>query len=155
MTTLVYDRLNKVIGVDSRNTDAADQGYSVNKIERLQNGSFFLGSGHCYSINMFKRWADTGFNEDEFPDWSFLLEDTDKYGLSCLVISADGSTVILFDDELTPMIVEDDIVAAGSGGAFAKAALMAGATMERAVEIAIELDVNSGGPVRTYRIGVH
>lgn len=153
MTTIAYDRRTKTIGADSRNTDGSDQIFSINKIERLSDGrGFFLGSGHCYSIALAKAWADTGFDPKKFPDWTFLLENKDEYGLSCLIISSDGNKVILFDDELTPMVVEDDIITTGSGGIAAKAALMAGATMEQAIEIAIHCDNNSGLPVRTYRI---
>lgn len=42
--------------------------------------------------------------------------------------------------------------AIGSGGAIARAAMMAGATCQRAVRIATEIDALSGGRVRTYRL---
>lgn len=80
-------------------------------------------------------------------------DKAEDYGMSCLVISADGETVTLIDNEMTPVVVEDEIVATGSGGIAAKAARLAGATVERAVEIAIMCDVNSGGPVRIHTIG--
>lgn len=152
MTTLVYDRRTKTIGVDSRNTDSSAQGFSINKIERISGGRYFLGSGHCYTINLAKQWADANFSEEAWPDFSPIRDDEDKFGMSCLIISEDGEKVILLDSELIPMEVFDDIVATGSGGMFAKAALLAGATIQKAIEIAIELDVNSGYPVRVERI---
>jgi hypothetical protein len=152
MTTLVYDRRTKTIGVDSRDTDSSGQCFSVDKIERISGGRYFLGSGHCYTINLAKRWADSNYSEEEWPDFSPIRDDEEKYGMSCLIISEDGEHVTLLDSELVPMEVFDDIVATGSGGMIAKAAILAGASVERAIEIAIELDTNSGGPVRLHRI---
>jgi hypothetical protein len=128
--------------------------FLVNKIERLTDGRFFLGSGHLLTINQMYRWADVNFLEDRRPDFSELVgENADDYSSSCIIISKDGSIVSIIDDEMTPYVVEDDIITAGSGGSVARGALAAGATMEEAINIAIKYDSNSGGPVRTHVIG--
>lgn len=122
-----------------------------NKIEHLANGLIFLGAGHCYPMSKVKYWASKNFAEAHRPSFDELFaEDKDEYSMSCLIISADGERVILMDDEITPTEVLDEIVAVGSGGPYARAALRAGASMEEAINIAIEYDGNSGGPVRTY-----
>lgn len=153
MTTLIYDRSVKTIGVDSRNTDDSGQLFVTDKIELLTNGVYFLGSGHCYTICLAREWAQADFDPDKRPDFEVLFgEKAEDYGMSCLVISADGNEVTLIDNEMTPIVVKDEVVATGSGGIAAKAARLAGASIERAVEIAILCDVNSGGPVRTHTI---
>lgn len=153
MTTLLYDRRIKGIAVDSKNTDSGGQVFITNKIERLDDGSFFLGSGHLLGIGKAKRWANKGFLEKHRPEFGYLISDPDEYGFSCIVISEDGMTVTMIDDELEPYEVLDELVATGSGGASARAARAAGATLHEAVEIAIKYDSNSGGPVRVHHIG--
>lgn len=154
MTTCAYNRNTKTIGVDSRNTDDSGSVFMMNKIELLTDGRFFLGSGHCLTINAAKQWADSNYAEHKRPEAFALLrgEDREDYGMSCLIISKDGEEIILLDSEETPTEILDDIVAVGSGGAYARGALAAGAKMEEAIDIAIRYDGNSGGPVRTHKI---
>lgn len=122
-----------------------------NKIEHLESGWIFLGSGHCLTIDKVKQWARAGLHPDHRPDFEELLGDrADDFAMSCLLISPTGEKVILVDDEMAPTEVLDDIIAVGSGGPLARAARAAGAEPEQAVEIAIRYDGNSGGPVRTY-----
>lgn len=155
MTTLLYDRPTRTIGVDSRNTDSAAQAFTCKKIEVMGNGNYFLGSGHLFTIAAAKRWAETGFDEEERPEFGVMFDSElrEDYGFSCLIISADGEHTWLFDDELEPIEIFDEIIGLGSGGCPARAARMAGATVAQAVEIAILCDSNSGGPVVTHTIG--
>lgn len=152
MTTLLYDRPTKTIGVDSKNTDAGGQMFLVDKIERLTDGRFFLGSGHLYTINTAREWAENHFNTDLRPEFGVMFSDPEEYGFSCIIISQDGERVTMIDDEMTPYEVLDDVIGTGSGGIAARAARLGGATVEQAVEIAIRCDSNSGGPVRTHTI---
>lgn len=140
--------------MDSRNTDDSGTVFLTDKIERLPDGRFFLGSGHCLLISAAKAWATKNYAEHDRPEAFELLrgEKAEDYGMSCLIISTDGEEVILLDSEETPIEVLDEFVAAGSGGAYARAALAAGANMQRAIEIAIQFDGNSGGPVRLHKI---
>lgn len=153
MTTLLYDRTTKTIAVDSKNTDSGGQGFLCNKIERLRDGRFFLGSGHLLTIGKARRWAEAYFEEDERPEFGELFTDeSGEFGFSCIIISPDGEKVIIVDDEMEPWEALDEIVATGSGGQAARAARLAGATPERAVEIAVICDSNSGGPVVVHQI---
>ncbi len=154
MTTLLYDRTIKTIGVDSRNSDDTGQTFTCNKIERLEDGRYFLGSGHLLTIGVARRWADANFDEEERPDWGVMFDTDlrDDFGFSCLVISKDGKQTWLLDNEMEPIEIFDDIIGLGSGGGYAAAARMAGASIDRSIEIAILKDTNSGGPVRTHKI---
>jgi hypothetical protein len=151
VTTLLVDRTIKAIAVDSKNTDESGQVFLVDKIERLGNGDFFLGSGHLLGIAKCKRWANQGFAEKYRPEFGELFTDnSDDFGFSCIIVAKDFSKITMVDTEMEPYDVLDEIVGTGSGGGYAKAARLAGATMPMAVEIAIACDSNSGGPVRTF-----
>lgn len=152
MTTCVYDRRTKTIAADTQNTDSAQTIYRVAKIERLKNGSYFLGSGNCFTIGITKRWAETGFAESKRPEYGVMFEDPDEYGFSCLVISQDGNTITLIDNEMQPTLILDDYAAVGSGGAFAIGALDAGATVEQALDIACQRDSSTSHPVHVVKL---
>lgn len=152
MTAIVYDRRNKVIVADSQNTDRGGMMFRMNKIERLPNGDYFMGAGNCYTIGITKRWAETGFDEDERPEYGALFADPDEYTFSCLVVSKDGATVTLIDDEMQPLEVMDDYVAIGSGAAYCIGALDAGASALRAVEIACDRDGSVSRPIHQMQL---
>lgn len=155
MTTIVFSRPHGVIAADSRNTDSSGAVFKVRKIERLENGRYFLGAGHLYTIGLARDWAESDFSEDERPDFSVLFgEKAEDYSFSCLVVSEDGRIAVLVDDEMQAEPVLDDYLAIGSGAAYAIGALEAGATPEEAVRIAIDHDGNSGGPVQIESVGV-
>lgn len=150
MTTIVYDKRNKVIAADSRNTDNGGARWLVDKIETLPDGSFVLGAGHLYTIAACKHWAKSGFAETKRPDFTFFLEDMEDRDFSVLHITKDGAVVTLIDGEMQPQLVTNDYMAIGSGAAYAIGALEAGASAIEAVEIACKHDGNSCLPVTTY-----
>lgn len=153
MTVIAYDRKTRTIGADSRNTDSSGQVFTTSKIEVLPNGWYFLGSGHCLTIGKAREWAAAKFDKDSIPDFDELfVEGAEDFAMSCLVISPDGKKVILIDEEISPMLIHDKIVAVGSGGPYARGALEAGATMKKAIAIAIKCDGNCGGPIRTLTL---
>ena len=152
MTTIIYDRRERVIVADSQNTDRSGATWKTNKIEQLKNGWIFLGSGHCLPILLTRLWAEVGFQEEHRPDYSTVLEDLDEYDFSCLCIDPTGQTVYLVDGEVAPTKVFDEYVAIGSGGAYALGAMDSGASALEAMDIAIGRDINSSGPVRTKQL---
>lgn len=154
MTTIAFSRRDGMIASDSRNTDSAGAVFSVGKIERLKDGRYFLGSGHLLTIGKVRAWAAAKFAESKRPDFGVLFcDDADNFSFSCLVISADGQSATLIDDEMQPQPVWDDLLAIGSGAAYAIGAMEAGLTPEDAIGIAIKHDGNSGGPVQVEYIG--
>jgi 20S proteasome alpha/beta subunit len=144
-----------MIAADSRNTDSAGATFKVRKIEKLRDGRWFLGSGHLYTIGLVRQWAETGFSEKKRPEFGVLFcDNADSFTFSCLVISADGKTAVLVDDEMHPQPVTDDLLAIGSGAAYAIGAMEAGLPPDAAVEVAIRHDGNTGGPVQIEYIDV-
>lgn len=150
MTTIVVSLPHRQIATDSRNTDSGAAVFKCRKIERLRDGRIFLGSGHLFTIAAARSWAEYGYNEKYRPKESFEVlfgERADDFRFSCLIMKPDLTDIILLDDEMHPQPVFDEFLAIGSGGAYALGALKAGATPTRAIEIAIECDGASGGPV--------
>ena len=66
----------------------------------------------------------------------------DFQGLVSLV-----GTLFLIENDLTVLLDERNVMGIGTGGNLAVAAYLAGANPYQAMDIAISLDVNSGGPV--------
>lgn len=150
MTTCLYDKRTKTVVADTRNTDNGGARWLCDKIEKLPDGSIFLGSGHLYTIGQCRVWAKNGWDERKRPDFTFYLEDTDERDFSCLHISKDGERVILVDAEMCPVEVINDFMAIGSGASYALGAMEAGATPLEAVQIACKHDGNSCLPLTTY-----
>lgn len=152
MTTIVYDRRTKTIVADTQNTDSSGAIFRTPKIEKLSNGGYFLGSGHCLPIGLARRWAETNFAETHRPDFTAVFDKPDEFGFSCLVVSKDGNSVMLIDDETEPMVVLDAYMGVGSGCSYALGAMDAGATAQEAVAIASQRDCNTSGPFDVVEI---
>lgn len=71
--------------------------------------------------------------------------DPDR-AFNALVVDKKG--IWHFDDTFTGDLVQEPFMATGTGGDAARAAMMAGATPEQAVEIACQIDSGSRGPVQ-------
>lgn len=154
MTTIAFSRLHGMIAADSRNTDSGGGTFKVRKIEKLESGRYFLGAGHLYTIGLVREWAETDFDEEYRPDFGVMFCDqAGDFSFSCLTISEDGKIAVLVDDEMHPQVVLDDILAVGSGAAYALGAMAAGLPPDEAVQIAIDHDGNSGGPVQVEMLG--
>jgi hypothetical protein len=152
MTTCLYDRREKIIVADTQNTDRVGAIYRTHKIERLKDGRYFLGSGHCHTIGLMRRWAEKKFAETARPECGVLLSDVDEYAATCLVISEDGEEVWLVDDEMEPMVIDDYYIAIGSGASYAMGALDAGASACAAVAIAANRDPSTSAPYDIVRL---
>lgn len=68
-----------------------------------------------------------------------------EYELQMLV--AVGGTLFLIENDLTVLLDDRLVYGIGTGGNLAVAAYLGGADCYTAMDIAIDLDVNSGGPV--------
>ena len=153
MTTIVYDRRIRQIVADTQNTDRTGGIYRTNKIERLKDGRYFLGAGNCYTIGATKRWAEVNFDPEARPEeYGCIFSDPDEYSFSCLIVSKDGATVTIVDDEMEPLEMTDDYMAVGSGAAYALGAMDNGATALQAVEIACQRDGSTSAPVSVEQL---
>jgi hypothetical protein len=146
MTTAVFDRRTHTIGADTQNTTPDGGIVRTSKVERLANGWYFLGSGHCYTIGLCRGWAAANFEFEATPDWELFLEDVDEYGFACIAVNPKTWEVYVIDNEMVPNKVLDAYVAIGSGGPYALGAMDAGATVIEALHIAANRDPNSSAP---------
>jgi len=152
VTTIAVDLRNMKIATDTQNTDSANTAYRCRKVDKLSDGSIFLGSGHLLSIGKAKRWAEKKFAESARPAWEELFgKRSHEYAFSCIVIRPTGE-VTLIDDEMEPQPVFDKYLAVGTGGQLAVAAMDAGASAEGAVKIACKRDIYSSEPVEVFDI---
>ncbi len=149
MTTLAYRA--GVMAADSK-TSAGETNYSrATKIHKLPDGSLI---GFCGRSTACERMLDImkqasvsgGLNHDLFHDCR---------GASGLYVNVeDGKVYYLEGGKHSGYTeLEGEFFAEGSGFIVALAAMKAGASAKKAVEIACDLDNNSGGPVTTLTLG--
>jgi len=153
VTTCLYNRKTREVGADTQNTTPDGMKTRVSKIEELKNGWFFLGSGHNYTIGVCRAWAAKGFKQEDTPDWSLFLEDVDEYGFAVVCVDPKTNDVYMLDNEMVPFKILDDICGVGSGAAYGIGALLAGSSMERALEIAAACDGATSAPFEVKKIG--
>lgn len=141
MTTIAWD--GRALCSDSRCIYGHIKQRPVQKIFAYKGD--FLAIGFCGSYN----------NHQAFIDW--LLGKGEKPTIP----SDTAAGVIVVDKDLTAWCYHSDgasrvpaatCEADGSGSPYAMGAMLAGANAYKAVEIAIKLDENSGGPVQCYDI---
>lgn len=149
MTTLAYR--SGVMAADSK-TSAGDVNYArATKIHKLADGSLV---GFCGRSTSCERMLEVlkhatlsgGLNHDLFQDCR---------GAAGLYVEASTGKVYYLEGGKHSGYCEldGDYFADGSGFVAALAAMKAGASAEKAVEIACDLDNNSGGPVVTLTLG--
>ena len=140
MTTIVYR--DGVLASDSQcQASRSRQPGSLTKIWRIK-GRLVAGCGKSTHIERFRKWVETGMR-GQAPD----MGDES----SGIVIEPDGR-VREFEEcgEITTLTAP--FYAWGTGMPAALGALYMGATAERAVEVAMLVDINSGGPVQSLKL---
>jgi ATP-dependent protease HslVU (ClpYQ) peptidase subunit len=140
MTTIVASMRHRVMVADSL-VSGGGPSFISSKIFSV-NGKLVGFSGHVTHALKFIEWLKHGTPMN-------LAYDRDENTFDALVM--DGGFLFYYDNELVPIQVNDDIYAIGSGAAYAIGAIDAGASPKRAVEIAIERDEQSKGPVILVR----
>jgi ATP-dependent protease HslVU (ClpYQ) peptidase subunit len=158
----VYDD-KIVMGADSMvSTDV--KGYTSNyndkKIHKINNEFAFGGSGDRSNLSLFNYFARTHSPREsdelsmyeymmEFQDWAenrgvsrqYLREDGKIY----IIIVFKGKIFVCYSDCLWE---KTDFATLGSGGSIAYTALHLGCSVERAVQVAIELEHHCGGDIQ-------
>ena len=134
MTVLAWD--GKMLAAD-RLACAGMMKATVTKIARV--GNELVGICGTLSIgNELREWYLKGADPDYFPDAALSDSETDL-----IVVKADG-TVWVYSASATPFQIEDSVCAFGSGAEAAWGALLCGASAQRAVEIASQINVSCG-----------
>ena len=93
-------------------------------------------AGNMDSCAKFIGWYSAGCDSESVPEFD---KDDDLY-FEALVLDKSGR-LMLWDTAMLPQEVLDDFYAIGSGSQAALGAMRAGATVERAIAIASEIDL--------------
>lgn len=140
MTTLAYK--NGFLAADRL---AAPDGGLCTKIGRNPNGDI---AGFCGGLALGQRWLRAFVSDaDEFPS---LVSVNDAHGYALIIRKSTGAVEFMEPDGLVHF--EAPFYAYGSGSHYALAAMEAGASAKRAVEIAAKYDPTTGSDVEVLRL---
>lgn len=135
MTTIAADLQSGSMASDSQWSDGAEKG-TTRKVYRIK-GELIGFAGDIKTITQAVSWFRKG-----------KAGPAPRGDISALILNG----------RLTTWAPDDGFMdvgsqfAIGTGGAAARAAMMAGVDVRKAVSIACKIDAQSGGPVRTYRL---
>ena len=135
MTTIAATRDaiagDRMVSIENKST-----WYPTPKVRRIK-GALIGAAGDGGDCVRFLDWAETGFAPSKRP--KFVTRSDDEDCATLLMLTAEGIYFMMQDDPC-PERVSSDFYAIGSGGKAALGALHAGATLERAMEIAFQID---------------
>lgn len=134
MTVLVWD--GKTFAAD-RLACGGTMKHTVTKIIRAGNDLIGI-CGNLSVGNEMREWYLNGADPDLFPDSALEDGETDL-----VVITQEGKAMV-YSGSSTPFEIEDEKCAFGSGAEAAWGALLCGATAQRAVEIASQINITCG-----------
>lgn len=139
MTTIAADAKRGLMACDSM-TSTGDAWWPSTKVYRVGD-ALIGGAGEVAAIRSFVQWYADGQRTPK-PK----IADT----FCALELSKDG--VFYWAANLQPSLIERGFHAIGSGGNAALGAMLAGANVKRAVEIATQVDTGSGGEVVLHKL---
>lgn len=144
MTTIVYR--DGVMAADRRAYAGDKQPIGEKtKVHRLADGSLFgASSSKVGAVDKFRRLV-----EERGIGGSFDA----AHPVQAILVRPDGSIFYFHEEDTFTGPLEAAFIAIGSGDRFALGALKMGATAARAVEVAIECDVWSGGGIDVLSLG--
>lgn len=138
MTTIACD--GKSMAADGMvSCEGTVFGRNAVKVRRLNDGRIVGVCGSAYNIEPFSEWLNDGGDKPELPD-----------EFEALVLRPDG--ICLCYNNKCQSIVEELPTASGGGKDFALAALDAGCSPERAVEIACQRALGTGGKITVIHL---
>lgn len=113
----------------------------MTKIHKI-NGHLVAFSGNLNIGISLLEWFRAGFRPADYPGC-----DVGDESSSLLVITPERKILAFESNKPVAICFEGEWHTRGSGGDFASAAFMMGADPARAVEVACELDIYSGGGI--------
>jgi ATP-dependent protease HslVU (ClpYQ) peptidase subunit len=137
MTTIAYD--GKTLAADTLVTSGDHKFGTATKIHKLDDGRVIAASGTSDFIHAVVTWLNGG----DKPE----MKEGDRF-LGIVVYPSGEAKELSEQLRLFPACIP---WATGSGEAYALTAMKCGKNAREAVEIAIQIDIYSGGQVDTYR----
>jgi ATP-dependent protease HslVU (ClpYQ) peptidase subunit len=145
MTTIAYR--GGVLAADSQINSCDARMGSLCKVRQFSNGALLGVAGGLMTIVQLFELVE---EREGYLDPGLCR---DMRGISGLYVEPDGTVWSLEGGPKGGMAQMDGrVFAEGSGAGYALAAMKAGASAVRAVEIAAEIDMRTGGPVRWVRL---
>lgn len=145
MTTIASNL--ETMASDSKVTLGYGISYRTAKIARTKN-QIIGACGDSGDCTRMLEWAERDFKGPR-PKWATKAED--EQAVWALVLRKDGLYFIAQEDD-APEKMEEPFFAIGSGGKAARVAMILGKTPEEAVELACQVDEDSGGPVQVLKL---
>jgi hypothetical protein len=139
MTTIAADPRLGLMVTDSRISDG-DQAWLVGKVEIIDQ-TFYACAGDAIWGEKFYEWVRAG-RKGRKPKL-----DVDDF--NALALNKNG--LFWFDHKLHPMQMKEPF-AIGSGGKTARALMLVGIDIVRAVEVTCQVDAGSSLPVQKYSL---
>ncbi len=140
MSTIAANRSE--MAADSQSTTGATRSRTPrSKVQRI-NGHLVAAVGKTDVIPAFFEWYEKGRPKDDKPEVGESFE--------ALALTPEG--LFQYYERLEPIGIVEDFWAIGQGSEIALGAMAAGASPERAVEIACELNIYTGPPVVVERL---
>lgn len=143
MTIIACSRVERVMLSDSLLSGKDTKLGSVTKILRCKDGALAGAAGDSQACWQFLKWAEEG----RVGDWPDIDEKEDLEGL---VLTPEGEILIYWGKHPEPLM--DDYTCIGAGAREGMAAMRAGATLTRAVEIACELSTACDLPIQRLEL---
>jgi hypothetical protein len=143
MTIIACSRVERAMLSDSLLSGKDTRLGSVTKILRCKDGALAGAAGDSQACWMFLKWAEAG-RTGAFPE---IPKDEDLEGL---VLTPEGEILIYWGQHPEPLL--DDATCIGAGAREGMAAIRAGASLDRAVEIACELSTACAPPIQRLEL---
>ncbi len=144
MTTIAANRSEMAADSQATRDSGLIVSYSDRKVRRI-GGDIVACQGAEDQIAVFEEWYEDGRDPKQAP-----AEDLQE-NFAALVLTAGGRLFKWFR-LCVPVEVHEPFIAIGAGDEIAMGAMAAGATPERAVEIACRLNMYTGPPVVVERL---
>lgn len=149
MTTVLVLRKEGRILADSRSVWGNRRAGLTRKVVRLPGGGLVTGAGNqqaCFACFEYIRLCQE--SREEVNEVPYVPQDgpCNDNSFTVLHLKPDR-TLWLYGDHFQPTPVLDDTYAIGTGDDIVRTALHLGKTPEEAMDLACELDFNTGPPV--------
>lgn len=139
MTTIIACPKKQVMCCDS-NVQDGDQKWTEEKVRRI-DGTLYGTAGDSVDCEKFLQWISDGRPE---PKPKLSKDEFNALGLN-------ETGLYWFDAKLHP-VQHHEPFAIGTGAKAARAAVLCGKNLEKAVEIACKVDHGSNLPVQVYHV---